>query len=88
MLGPEEFFEGLALGGRQFVGGTVGGLSGVAGKVTGVFSDAAAKLSFDKEFQDERKKNTGTLGEGAEGAVKVGVRGETKGVGVAWSEER
>ena len=56
----------------------MGGLSGVAGKVTGVFSDAAAKLTFDKEFQDERRKNTGTLGEGAEGAVKVSV---------AWSEE-
>lgn len=24
VLGPGEFFEGLALGGRQFVGGTLG----------------------------------------------------------------
>jgi len=48
-----------------------GGVTGALGKMTGALGDAAAKLSFNTEFQQERKKVTGTFGEGVEGAAKV-----------------
>ena len=50
---------------------TSGGVTGALGKMTGAWGDAAAKLSFNTEFQQERKKVTGTFGEGVEGAAKV-----------------
>ena len=54
----------------------LGGVSGSVGKVTGVLGDAAAKLSFDKDYQKTRKKASGSVGEGVEGAAKVrGVEG-------------
>lgn len=71
MLGPEEFLEGVVLGGRQFVGGTVGGISGVLGKVTGVLGDTAASLTMDSEYQSQRKKARGSVGQSIEGAAKV-----------------
>ena len=48
-----------------------GGVAGVAGKVTGVLADAVAKLSFDSEYQQDRRKASGTIGDGVEGAAKV-----------------
>ena len=74
VLGPEEFFEGVYLGGREFVGGTIGGISGVLGKVTGVIGDTTAKLTMDEEFLARRRQGTGSVGQGLEGAAKVGVR--------------
>ena len=71
MLGPEEFLEGVKLGGRQFVGGTVGGISGVLGKVTGVLGDTAANLTLDEEFVSQRKRTRGTVGQSLEGAALV-----------------
>ena len=71
VLGPEEFLEGVKLGGLQFVGGTVGGISGVLGKVTGVLGDTAANLTMDEEFQAQRKRTKGTFGQSLEGAAKV-----------------
>ena len=50
---------------------TAGGVTGALGKMTGVLGDAAAKLSFNTEFQQDRKKVAGTFGEGVEGAAKV-----------------
>ena len=73
MLGPEEFMEGVVLGSRQFVGGTVGGISGVLGKVTGVLGDTAANLTMDEEFQSQRKRERtrGNVGQSLEGAARV-----------------
>lgn len=48
-----------------------GGVTGALGKVTGALGDAAAKLSFNTEFQKERKRGTGSIGGGVEGAAKV-----------------
>lgn len=45
-----------------------GGLSGAFGKMSGVIGDAASKLAFDSEYQEDRKKAVGM-----EGAAKVGV---------------
>ena len=61
VLGPEEFLEGLSLGGRQFIGGTVGGISGAAGQVLGIGGDIIAKLTFDKEHQEERRQGDGSI---------------------------
>ncbi|KAL5484369.1 hypothetical protein EMCRGX_G020850 [Ephydatia muelleri] len=61
VLGPGEFLEGLSLGSRQFIGGTVGGISGAAGQVLGVGGDLIAKLTFDKEHQEERHQGDGSI---------------------------
>ena len=71
VLGPEEFLEGVVLGGRQFVGGTVGGISGVLGKLTGALGDTAANLTMDDEFQSQRKRAKGNMGQSLEGAARV-----------------
>ena len=71
VLGPDEFLEGMKLGGKQFVGGTIGGISGVLGKVTGVLGDTAAKLTMDDEFMAKRRQGRGGVGQGLEGAAKV-----------------
>ena len=39
MEGPGEFAEGLVLGARSFVGKTVGGLAGVASRITGTIGE-------------------------------------------------
>ena len=44
-------------------------ISGALGKMTGAWGDAAAKLLFNTEFQQERKKVTGTFGESVERAA-------------------
>ena len=49
----------------------VGGVTGSLGKVSGVLGDAAAMLTFDTEFQKDRKKAAGSIGEGVEGVAKV-----------------
>ena len=49
----------------------LGGAAGALGKMTGAIGDVAAKLSFNTDFQQDRKKGSNTLGEGAEGAAKV-----------------
>lgn len=56
------------------MGGTIGGISGVLGKVTGVIGDTTAKLTMDEEFLARRRQGTGSVGQGLEGAAKVGVR--------------
>ena len=61
----------MKLGGKQFVAGTIGGITGVLGKVTGVMGDAAAKLTMDEEFVRERKHARGTVVQGFEGAARV-----------------
>ncbi len=33
-----------------------GGLTGAGARITGVFGDAFAKLTFDEEFQDRRQQ--------------------------------
>lgn len=63
----------MKLGGKQFVGGTVGGISGMLGKVTGVLGDTAAKLTLDEEFVSKRAHTKGTVGRSLEGAAKVHV---------------
>ena len=56
----------------------IGGVTGVFGKVSGVLGDTAARLTFDPEYQEERRRSggkktlTGTIGQGAEGVAKVG----------------
>ena len=55
-----------------------GGVSGLVGRVTGVFGDTLADLTFDKEYKDKRKQSSGVgrgthIGQGLEGAAKVHV---------------
>lgn len=49
-----------------------GGVTGVLGRVTGALADTTTKLTFDKEFQGQRKR-TGSkgIGQGLEGAARV-----------------
>lgn len=53
-------------------------MSGALGKVSGVLGDAAAKLTFDTKYLEGRKRTGDSLGEGVEGAAKVGVYVENK----------
>ncbi|XP_064396100.1 intermembrane lipid transfer protein VPS13C-like isoform X3 [Halichondria panicea] len=76
VLGPGEFFEGLALGGREFFSSTIGGLSGALGKVSGAIGDIAAKMTGDDEFQEDRRRSD-TWGQSLEGAAKGFVSGLT-----------
>ncbi|XP_019853628.1 PREDICTED: vacuolar protein sorting-associated protein 13C-like [Amphimedon queenslandica] len=88
VVGPEEFFEGLALGTHQFIGGTVGGVIGIGAGVTRVLGDSFAKLTFDSEYQESRpeQKSFGrgveTLGkgfyQGLTGIVTQPVKGAMK----------
>lgn len=50
---------------------TTGGLAGVGAKITGVFGDAVAKLTFDQEFQEQRRQGDASIGKGIEGLGKV-----------------
>ena len=43
----------------------------MAGTLTGVFGDAFAKLSFDKEYQEKRRQGSDSMGKNFEGAIKV-----------------
>ena len=57
----------------------MGGLSGSVGKISGVLGDTVAKLTFDKDFQANRKRSSTSgsrsgsrsVGQGLEGAAKV-----------------
>eukprot|EP00731_Ephydatia_muelleri_P033896 Em0041g9a len=57
VLGPEEFLQGLGIGLKSFLGGTVGGLTGAGAKITGAVGDVFAKLSFDDKFIDKRQQD-------------------------------
>ena len=52
----------------------IGGLSGAVGKVSGVLGDAAAKLTMDDEYQEQRRRRAGgadSIGRSVGGAAKV-----------------
>jgi vacuolar protein sorting-associated protein 13A/C len=63
VLGPEEFLKGLALGGHQFIGGTVGGVFGIGANITGAIGNMFAKLTFDERYQTQRS-HTQSFGQG------------------------
>ena len=45
----------------------------MVGQVTGVLGDTVAKLTFDDDFQGKRQQQkAGSVGQGLEGAAKVG----------------
>ena len=48
-----------------------GGLSGVAGQMLGVGGDLIAKLSFDKEHQEERRRTSGSIEHAIGGVARV-----------------
>ena len=48
-----------------------GGLSGVAGQVLGVGGDLIAKLTFDKEHQEERRQGDGSIEHAIGGVARV-----------------
>ena len=56
MQGPEEFAEGLFLGVRSLVGHTVGGAAGAASRFTGAVGRGLAALTFDDEYQQQRRQ--------------------------------
>ena len=48
-----------------------GGIAGVGAKLTGALGDALAKLTFDKEFQGQRRQGDTSIGQGIGGLGKV-----------------
>ena len=48
-----------------------GGIAGVGAKVTGVFGDVVAKLTFDEDFMKQRKRQQTSFGQGIESFSKV-----------------
>ena len=48
-----------------------GGIAGVGAKVTGALGDALAKLTFDQEFQGQRRQGDASIGQGIGGLGKV-----------------
>ncbi|KAF2345343.1 Vacuolar protein sorting-associated protein 13 C-terminal, partial [Trinorchestia longiramus] len=73
--GPGEFAEGLVLGARSFVSKTVGGLAGVASRITGTIGKGVASLTLDEEYQKRRREQQ--LNRPADGLETMarGVRG-------------
>ncbi len=49
----------------------IGGIAGVGARVTGVFGDVVAKLTFDEEFMERRKRQNTSFGQGLESLSKV-----------------
>ena len=56
LKGPGEFAEGLVIGVRSVFSGVVGGAAGSVSKITGVMGKTLAYLTFDQEFQKQRRK--------------------------------
>ncbi|KAL7675141.1 hypothetical protein ACOME3_001408 [Neoechinorhynchus agilis] len=54
ILGPTEFFEGLAIGIQGLFSGIVGGTSGAISKITGSLGKGLAHLTFDDQYKRER----------------------------------
>ena len=42
-------------------------------KVTGVFGDVVAKLTFDEEFMEKRQRQQSSFGQGLESLSKVSI---------------
>ena len=55
--GPGEFVEGLALGARSLIGHTVGGVAGAASRIAGTLGKGLAYLTFDGDYQKDRRHN-------------------------------
>ncbi|XP_065179589.1 intermembrane lipid transfer protein VPS13C-like [Sycon ciliatum] len=70
--GPEEFAQGLLLGGRSFVGASVGGIFGAVGKIAGAVGGGIARLTLDQKFIEERRRRQGELKDAASGLVQGG----------------
>lgn len=54
-----------------------GGIAGVGARFTGVVGDVVAKLTFDDEFMEQRKRQQSSLGQGLDSLTKVIVWGST-----------
>lgn len=53
--GPAEFVEGLALGARSLIGHTVGGMAGSVSRIAGTLGKGLSYLTFDEEYQKNRR---------------------------------
>jgi len=79
---PEAFGEKLGQGTQRFASGVIGGVSGMASKITGSLGSGLAVLSLDEDFQKDRldhrrktvsggKRGGGAAGSGANVAAGV-----------------
>eukprot|EP00795_Rhopilema_esculentum_P010930 gene10930-19765_t len=82
--GPEEFAQGLALGVKSLVGGTVGGAAGAVSRITGTVGKGLAALTLDDEYQQKRRQQMSqkptNLGQGLAKGGKSFVKGLFSGV--------
>jgi len=82
--GPEEFAQGLALGVKSLVGGTVGGAAGAVSRITGTVGKGLAALTLDDEYQQKRRQQMSqkptNLGQGLAKGGKSFVKGIFSGV--------
>lgn len=70
--GPGEFAEGVALGVKSLLGGTIGGTAGAFSKITGSLGKGIAALTFDDDYQKKRRENLHHRGDAAEGLARSG----------------
>ncbi|ODN02737.1 Vacuolar protein sorting-associated protein 13A [Orchesella cincta] len=70
--GPGEFAEGVALGVKSLLGGTIGGTAGAFSKITGTLGKGIAALTFDDDYQKKRRENLQNRGDAAEGFARSG----------------
>lgn len=70
--GPGEFAEGIALGVKSLLGGTIGGTAGAFSKITGTIGKGIAALTFDDDYQKKRRENLQNRGDAAEGLARSG----------------
>ena len=56
ITGPGEFAEGLVIGVRSVFSGVVGGAAGSVSKIFSGVGKGLAALTFDSEFQKQRRK--------------------------------
>ena len=73
---PEAFGEKLGQGTQRFASGVIGGVSGMASKITGSLGSGLAVLSLDEDYQkdrlDQRRKTISTSKSSGGGAAGSG----------------
>ncbi|CAL8249330.1 unnamed protein product [Merluccius merluccius] len=77
--GPEEFVEGMALGVKALVGGTVGGIAGVASRITGAMAKGVAAITMDEEYQQKRRETMNKQPSGLKEGLARGGKGLVSG---------
>ncbi|XP_067941641.1 intermembrane lipid transfer protein VPS13A-like [Watersipora subatra] len=73
--GPEEFVEGVALGLRSLLSGTLGGAAGAVSRITGTLGKGLAAITLDKQYQQSRREKMTKEPKNIQEGLARGVKG-------------